>query len=95
MKLYWTKKAEQDLNGIYLYIVKHFSKEVAFYFYQKIKLAVQHLELNPEMGRKIGNHFHKRYLVIDGNVINYEIVLKLTPMVIIRRIKPRKMVSPK
>ena len=80
MKLYWTKKAEQDLNGIY--------------FYPKIKLAVLLLISNPELGRKIGNHFHKRYLVIDGNVITYEIVLKLTPMVIIRRIKPRKMVAP-
>ena len=90
MKHYWSKKAEKDLDKIYLYAEANFSSELALHIYYKIKATVSQLESFPELGRKIGDHFLKRYLVVDGNIILYEIVLGKAPMVIIRSIRPRK-----
>jgi plasmid stabilization system protein ParE len=90
VKISWSKKADKDLDRIYLHICKHFSVDVAVHIYYKIKLLVTKLQDFPELGRKIGKDFHKRYLVIDGNILIYEIVLNKNPMVIIRSIRPRK-----
>ena len=94
MKHYWSKKADQDLDRIYLYICKHFSREIAIDVYIKIKSSTSRLEAFPELGRKIGKQFHKRYLIIDGNIVTYEIVLGKIPKVIIRSIRPRKVTTP-
>ena len=90
MKSLWLKKADRDLDRIVGYICTHFSKELADLVVYKIKESVLHLESFPELGRKIGGHFHKRYLVVQGNTIMYEIVLNRTPVIIVRSIRPRK-----
>lgn len=90
MKSEWSKKAKNDLDRITDYISTQFSFELAKYITQRLQDTAIHLESYPELGRKIGKDFHKRYLVIDGNILIYEIVLNKNPMVIIRGIRPRK-----
>ena len=90
MKSQWSKKAKKDLDRIYDYVCTHFSIELAVHIRNNLKEAALNLEQFPELGRKIDGHFLKRYLILDGNVMIYEIVLNKTPMVIIRTIRARK-----
>ena len=90
MKSRWSIKAKNDLNRITKYVTENFSVELALHITEKLRESAVFLESYPELGRKIGDHFHKRYLIIDGNVLMYEIVLSQTPMVVIRSIRPRK-----
>jgi plasmid stabilization system protein ParE len=90
VKSLWSKRAKKDLDRITSYVSEHFSAELAEYIKSRLKETALHLEQFPELGRKIGGHFHKRYLIIDGNTVIYEIVLQKTPMVIIREIRTRK-----
>jgi len=93
VKHYWSKKADKDLDRIYRYVCDHFTKEIAINVYYKIKLETSRLEAFPELGRKIVTKFHLRYLVVDGNVITYEIVLDEIPRIIIRAIRPGKVIT--
>lgn len=90
MKIQWSKKAKNDLDRIVQYVTAHFSPELGFHVKTNIDERVLNLENHPELGRKLGDHFHKRYLIFEGNTIMYEIVLNKTPMVVIRSIRPRK-----
>ena len=90
MKSQWSTKAKKDLERITKYVTENFSVELALHVTEKLKETALYLEQYPELGRKIGDHFHKRYLIIEGNTIMYEIVLNKTPMVVIRSIRPRK-----
>lgn len=91
MKSQWSSKAKRDLDRIAAHVETHFSHELAEKTANRIKETVFLLESFPELGRKIGGHFHKRYLIIEGNIVVYEIVLSRVPMVVIRAIKPRKL----
>ena len=93
MKSLWSIRAKKDLNRITEYISEHFSHELAEFITQKLMDTAQYIERYPELGRKIGNHFHKRYIVIDGNILIYEIVLNHDPMIVVRAIRPRKSIT--
>lgn len=89
MRVLWTKKAEKSLDKIFGHTIKNFSFELAERTCFEIRLAVSKLSDFPDLGRKIGGHTEKRQLIISGNVIIYEIVLKASPYIVIRNIRPR------
>lgn len=90
MKVFFAKKAEQGLDKIYSHIVKNFDFKKAHSVREEIVAAILKLEKFPELGLKIGGDSCKRFLVVSGNLIIYEIVISKTPFVVIRNIKPRK-----
>ena len=90
MKIKWTKKAESNLSKIFEHTLENFSFEKAQGVFLIIREASSRLSEYPEMGRKIGNHFHKRYLIAEGNVLVYEILLEKDSCIVIRNIRPRK-----
>jgi hypothetical protein len=55
--------------------------------------AISKLAKFPELGSKIAGHADKRVLVVEGNLVVYEIVLSAEPVIVIRNIRPRRTVA--
>ena len=93
MKVLWTKRAEKNLDKILERVTTHFSHALAVQVYCQLKSSIQKLSDFPELGQKVGGYHQKRSLVVEGNIIVYEIFLQKEPAIVIRNIRPRKTLS--
>jgi plasmid stabilization system protein ParE len=89
MRVFWTKKAEKNLDKIFQHIIKNFLSELAERTYFEVRLAVAKLSELPQLGRRIGGYEERRQLVVSGNAIIYEIVLGASSYIVIRNVRPR------
>jgi plasmid stabilization system protein ParE len=89
VNLYFSKKAEMGLDNIYAHVVENFSFEQA-HIRDELVASILKLGEFPELGSKLAGQSDKRVLIVAGNAIIYEIVIKKEPYIIIRNVKPRK-----
>lgn len=94
MRILWTPKAEKNLDKIFQHTVQNFSFELAERLFIEIKIATEKISDFPKLGRRIGGYEERRQLVIAGNAIIYEIVLRSSPCIVIRNIYPRRTHQP-
>jgi plasmid stabilization system protein ParE len=90
VKVYFSKNAETGLDKIYTHVVENFTFEQAQIIRNELVSSILKLGEFPELGSKLAGQSDKRVLIVAGNAIIYEIVLKKEPYIIIRNIKPRK-----
>ena len=89
MKVYFSKNAEIGLDKIFTYVVENFTFDQAQIIRNELVSSILKLGEFPELGIKWAGQSDKRVLLVAGNAIIYEIVLKKDPYIIIRNIKPR------
>ena len=95
MKVLFSKKAVNGLEKIFSYVVKNFSHNKAQIVRNKIVTSILKLGKFPDAGLKIAGAADKRVLVVAGNLIIYEIILRAEPIIVIRNIRPSHMDSNK
>ena len=91
MKVFFSKKAEKGLEKIFSHVVKNFNHKQAQTIRNKLVNSILKLGQFPDLGSKIAGQADKRVLVVEGNLIIYEIILSAQPIIVIRNIRPRKM----
>lgn len=89
MKVLFSKKAENGLDKILNHVVKNFSPKQAQTVRDKLASSILKLGKFPEMGSKIAGQSDKRCLVVAGNLVVYEIILRAEPAIVVRNIRPR------
>ena len=89
MKVYFSKKREAGLDQIFSRVVENFSFKQAQIVRNELVISILKLQEFPELGSKIAGQSDKRVLFVSGNSVVYEIVLKQTPYIVIRNVKPR------
>ena len=93
MKVLFTKRAEKGLEKILSHVVKHFSLKQGQAVRDELVRSILKLRKFPELGSKIAGQAEKRVLVVAGNLVIYEIVLRAEPVIVIRNIRPRRTVD--
>ena len=89
MKVLFTKRAEKGLEKIFSHVVKNFSQSQAQAIRDELVNSIKKIGKFPELGVKIAGQADKRVLVVAGNLVIYQIVLRSEPVIVIRNIRPR------
>ena len=86
----WSRRALEDLDKIFSYVVKHFTEDKAIEILDDLKKRLtKELTSFPHIGKKNQRRFH--FVIIDGNRFYFEIRNSKsdTPDIEIVLIKPR------
>ncbi len=95
MKVLFSKRAEKGLEKIFSHVVKNFSKKQGQVVRDELVSSIIKLGKFPDIGSKIAGQADKRVLIVAGNLVIYEIVLRKEPVIVIRNIRPRRTDSTK
>ena len=90
MKVLFSKRAERGLEKIFSHIVENFSHKQGQVIRDQLVASILKLSKFPDLGSKIAGQADKRVLVVAGNLVIYEIVLRAEPVIVIRSIRPRR-----
>ncbi len=90
MRVLFSKRAEKGLEKIFAHVVKHFSQKRGQAVRDMMVAAIVELGNFPELGSKIAGQANRRVLVVEGNLVVYEIVISAEPIIVIRNIRPRR-----
>ena len=89
MRILFSKRAEKGLERIFSHVVKNFNQQRGQAIRNELVASILKLGKFPELGSKIAGQADKRVLVVAGNLVIYEIVLRAEPVIVIRNIRPR------
>jgi plasmid stabilization system protein ParE len=95
VRILFSKRAEKGLERVFSYVVKNFDHKQAQAVRDELVSAILKLGKFPELGSKIAGQADKRVLVVAGNLVVYEVVLRSEPVIVIRNIRPRRTDAPK
>jgi plasmid stabilization system protein ParE len=95
VKVLFSKRAEKGLEKIFSHVVKNFSKKQGQVVRDELVSSIIKLGKFPDIGSKIAGQADKRVLIVAGNLVIYEIVLRKEPVIVIRNIRPRRTDSTK
>jgi len=95
VKVLFSKRAAKGLEKIFSHVVKNFTQAQAQVVRDELVASILKLSKFPDLGSKIAVQADKRVLVVSGNQIVYEIVLRAEPVIVIRNIRRRRMQAAK
>lgn len=84
MRLRYSKDFYGQLGAIYDHVAEHFSHELAKTTAHRIHDAILNLKAHPLMGRPSELYPLLRELIVDGNVIYYQLMPDFIDIVAIR-----------
>ncbi len=90
MQVKWAAKARKDLEQIVVHVRKNFSEERARKIRTELFIEIGKLSDFPQMGKIFVSNVNRRFLIVEGNLVFYEIVLDKDPFIVIVGIRPRK-----
>jgi len=90
MKIRFSRKAEKSLAKIFDHTKKNFSQDLALKILGTISQSITKLGEFPRLGQPIHRDPLRRKLVVEGNVVLYEILLTGDPSIVIRNLRPRR-----
>jgi plasmid stabilization system protein ParE len=90
VKVLFSKRAEKGLEKIFSHVVKNFTHKQGQAVRDELVASILKLGKLPNLGSKIAGQADKRVLVVSGNLVIYEIILRAEPVIVIRNIRPRR-----
>ena len=90
MQVKWATRARKNLEQIVVHVREHFSDNFARQMRNELFSDIAKLGEFPQLGKVFSNNSNRRFIVIQGNAVYYEIIIEKNPYIIIVCIKPRR-----